>query len=275
MKRARHPQSGFTLVELAIVIIIIGLLAGFGLNTSLVTLENAKRKQTLDRIAAVEESLVQFVMRHQRLPCPDLVTARDGFEKRDSQTGLCAPQAGGILPWASLGISENLALDGYGRYFSYRTFSDPDYGLTRDQGMDMTACRSTAPPSAEARIQHCAGEQRNINDFLRGRGLAVANTEGELIMDPDAAYPTGAAYLLISHGLNRLGAYSRDGIYLGDPVSPLEAANAAPQPETALFIDSRETYAVGREDIYFDDLILRPTILTLTRAARLGPGDGF
>jgi hypothetical protein len=99
-------------------------------------------------------------------------------------------------------------------------------------------------------------------------------------MDPNPIVgpSTGAAYVVISHGENRAGAYSSEGkLQDGTPASgTAEATNAADFPfvyasssATVPFVDDFPAYAADTS--HFDDWVLRPSILTVAIRAQLGP----
>ena len=109
-------QYGFTLVEMAVVLVIIGiLLAGF------ITPYSAQRTYTKisdtgQQLEKIKEALMGFAATQTpaRLPCPD--TDNDGEEGP-----LCNVE--GDLPWKTLGIGK---FDGWSNHFRYRV--DNAYG---------------------------------------------------------------------------------------------------------------------------------------------------
>ena len=91
---------------------------------------------------------------------------------------------------------------------------------------------------------------------------------------------TGAAYALISHGANRFGAYTIDGIFVananGDGPGPREIIN---RNNLALrtvvpndfYVDAdREENAAAAQG-YYDDIVLRPTVIKVILDAGLVP----
>jgi prepilin-type N-terminal cleavage/methylation domain-containing protein len=112
--RSNH-QGGFTLIELAIVLVIIGVLLGSFLGTLGARIDNARRTETLEALDKIKLSLYGFAMSQSpiRLPCPD--TDNDGLE--DMAGASCSTLSSpGNLPWATLGISRG---DAWGSNFSY------------------------------------------------------------------------------------------------------------------------------------------------------------
>ncbi len=131
MKRISFNQ-GFTLIELAIVLIILGLLIT-GLLVPLTEQANYKRRtETTILLAEAKQALLGYTLVNQHMPCPDITsggdgsannTANDGVEDFDPATGSCRSQ-GGNLPWATLSLVET---DAWGTVLTYRVaaaFSD-------------------------------------------------------------------------------------------------------------------------------------------------------
>lgn len=105
-------QNGFTLVELSIVILIMGLILG-GLAMPLsVQRENARLKDAAEQLADVKDALSGFALANGYLPCP-ATPASNGTAA--SSGGSCTRQHG-FVPASTLGLSgtrndDNLLLD--------------------------------------------------------------------------------------------------------------------------------------------------------------------
>jgi prepilin-type N-terminal cleavage/methylation domain-containing protein len=118
--------SGFSLIELAIVLLIVGLLLG-GLLVPLSTrIEATYRQETDALLQEVKESLYGYAVVNGRLLCPD---CRDGAGncssvpvadlndgQGDLSEGECATEEGN-LPWAELGVGYQ---DAWGQPLDYR-----------------------------------------------------------------------------------------------------------------------------------------------------------
>ena len=92
------------------------------------------------------------------------------------------------------------------------------------------------------------------------------------------ALGNGVAYVLISHGPNRLGGFDVDGNYIDpagrSPFGPLENLNTNNQdvnitnPGDDFYIDAEFNENPAE---YFDDIVSRPTVISVAMAAGLGP----
>ncbi|QLQ24313.1 MAG: type II secretion system protein [Dechloromonas sp.] len=108
-----HHKTGFTLVELAIVLVIVALLAS-GLMVGIAAQRNAAENIDAQRqLENIRETLTGFALTHGRLPCPAL----PNLASSDANAGVenCA-QPDGVLPWVTLGLPE---VDPWGRRFTY------------------------------------------------------------------------------------------------------------------------------------------------------------
>jgi prepilin-type N-terminal cleavage/methylation domain-containing protein len=286
--------SGFTLIEIAVVIVILGLLLALlaGMGTAMIGQQ--RREATRVKLAALETSLALFVSQNKRLPCPangtfDSANTNAGIEQRSGggacQVGGAANvQTNGVVPWRTLGLSEPDATDGWGNRISYRVA--PELALLN--AMDFTACDpggsgalSGGVCNATCSAASFPGSCTPPQTYTAGKGLRVRNLNATvtLIMDYAAApNSTGAAYVAISHGENGEGAYSASGTLQSGTTGSgtLELANAAnsafagaTSAAMPALVDDFPVYPAGTG--HFDDFVLRPAILTVASKAQLGP----
>ncbi|MDZ7748281.1 MAG: prepilin-type N-terminal cleavage/methylation domain-containing protein [Halofilum sp. (in: g-proteobacteria)] len=117
-------QCGFSLVELAVVLVIIGLLLRGGIAALDAGMEQARRAEQRRQLEHVRSALYGFAMSRGRLPCADR-EPRDGRE--DYRRGRCEAGAGhGALPWVTLGVGRR---DAWGHPLYYSVAANPGGNL--------------------------------------------------------------------------------------------------------------------------------------------------
>ena len=110
MKQVR----GFTLVEVAIVLVIVGLLVSAFLAPLSAQRDLKDYSQVRTDLAQIQEALNGFAVANGRLPCPD--TTGDGIA--DACVGVTsATSTPGNLPWVTLGMQAN---DPWNSPYQYR-----------------------------------------------------------------------------------------------------------------------------------------------------------
>lgn len=133
--------GGFTLVEMAIVLLIVGLLLSGGINLLSTTSENANYKQTQNTLQELKDTLVTYYALNKRLPCPDSVAPFDGKEDASCTT---PASLRGYLPYATLGIGGSG--DAWGERIKYVVSGDNANFFTTTA----TSCNYTRPGIASA-----------------------------------------------------------------------------------------------------------------------------
>ncbi len=109
-------QFGFTLIELAVALVIITLLVGGVLLATRVQLTQRQTSETRQALEETREALLAYAAANGRLPCP----ASSGVPGRGSEDcSASAPKPAtlrGLVPWEELGIR---AIDGWNRRLGY------------------------------------------------------------------------------------------------------------------------------------------------------------
>jgi len=115
----RNRLTGFTLVELAIVLLIVGVLLGGLLPTISSQIEQRRVGDTRKQLDEIQQALIGYAVVNGRLPCPAPGNIASGQPGAGVAAATCstAASAGGVLPWVTLGVSET---DAWGRRFTYR-----------------------------------------------------------------------------------------------------------------------------------------------------------
>ncbi|PPD18872.1 MAG: prepilin-type cleavage/methylation domain-containing protein [Methylotenera sp.] len=124
-------QKGFTLVEMAIVLVIFGLALSALLLPLRAQREQAEQAQTLNTLDNAKQALLGFAQANGRLPCP--ATAASQGIAAPNASGPCTVQQG-FLPAATLGIqpvnSQGFAIDAWNNPIRYAvTLADNPNGV--------------------------------------------------------------------------------------------------------------------------------------------------
>jgi prepilin-type N-terminal cleavage/methylation domain-containing protein len=199
MKRS----CGFTLIEMAVVVVIIAALLTLGLGALNAQLSSASYATTKQRQVAIKDALIAYLGSNKRLPCPYVPTAGSAI------TGIAPNQSGtppvcpsfGIVPFATLGVAREVAQDGWGNFFSYQVFAQ-------------------ATPTCPG----VAIDWGNSNCFGAGKngGISVLDNTG----GNNLPLTTNAVVAIISQGANGLGAWAAQASQNAPPVTCEERTNA-------------------------------------------------
>lgn len=188
--------SGFTILELSVVVAVIALIAGTALALGATRIQAAKTEDTQEKMEAILEVIDNFVKTYGYLPCPADPEASPtsdagifGFGSTDPTTGDCNAAnlrgAGttliGVVPTATLGLAPSVMMDGWNRRITYVV----------DSRMTKAATYASTDPDSDT----------GFINILPAAG---------------AVFTTDKAVLaLISHGQNGHGAWRAKG---GEPL---------------------------------------------------------
>ncbi len=209
--------KGFTLAEMAIVVLIGSIMLTMGVKIWFVQLTNMAYSETKSKQENIKTALINYLRTTGTLPCPDRTATPDGREDRPNGTApntTCTGNNGyGVVPYASLGLSRNDVLDGWGNYFTYRVAN-----------MAAPAAPATpAVPRANASNQNwtvrAGASAFNITSLnspntggFRSLRIDQRNSAGVLTR---IAY--NAVAIIYSHGKNGFGAETTKGNSVAAP----------------------------------------------------------
>lgn len=276
-----HPtrNSGFTLIELAIVLTIISVIIGGGLSIYADKLQAGRVELTRNRLDRVEDALRQYVQTYGTLPCP--ARGDIGIDQTASSTPAlpsgaplfgrqsCNPTGQGS-PGSNYYISEGTRADGNNRYvivgaIPTRTLSIPDayaFDGWNDRIMYAVDTAFSYAPSGASSTGAWSSTAAAIT-ITDANGNEKTNCGTQCVgVGPGAK----AVYVLISYGANNYGAW-RDKVNAGD--ARLSLANIGTLAGTTLeeqnahitgaaftdtFRDATVTYS-DTATTYFDDFV--------------------
>jgi prepilin-type N-terminal cleavage/methylation domain-containing protein len=170
-------QSGFTLLEMAVVLVVLALILGGILVPLSTQIEQRQIGNTQKMLEEVKEALIGYVLSRPiaervHLPCPDRTTAgpgtpNDGIEDFDVASGLCVVPEGN-LPWATLGVPE---LDSWGGRFRYRV----DDAFSRRAPASPTLSLSSVGSLQVCQTSACAVAVTNVPAVILSGGKNRGN----------------------------------------------------------------------------------------------------
>lgn len=226
---ARSVASGFTLVEMAVVVTLMAIAMTMGLRLLSATRESAAWSETKVRQERIKLALIAYLRTNGRLPCPNSVAPWDGAE--DSP---CLVNAGrGIVPWQALGLSIGDVQDGWQNFFTYRV--------------------ANRTPATSSNWTLTAG----ATAFTLGELTAPLTTF--TLQERDAAGVLAAAVapnpvvMIVSHGKNGAGARTVRGTVLPAPTGVDELANAA--IASTSFVSRAPNEVAASTGGLFDDVV--------------------
>ncbi len=210
MIRISKNQNGYSLVELSIVLVIIGVIGFFSVKFISQIGQQTLNEKFKNDLEMADAAISGFVYANSRLPCPDVTSPPDGIEDCGSINN-----NQGSLPVKTLGIESSLQKQRGGqiRYASFRNNNadallDTDLSSLKDRyepflpnsetstqsnGLDFclalrTASRSTIPLNNQVNIlTRTPGVFINVAYAIADSGAIDANNDGNLFDGSNAA----------------------------------------------------------------------------------------
>ena len=181
-------NRGFSLLELSVVLVIIGIIVGGTVAIGITQVEAAREAQTRQKMTIIEDALLNYRRLNNRLPCPNSYSLPEtdntyGFETGNA--GACAgnllpadSSARGALPVKALNLPADFMVDGWGEKLSY-----------------IVTINATA------------------NSAFKTGSLNTMQTNGSIVIKDTSTnnITTGAVYAVVSHGKNGYGGYLKTG----------------------------------------------------------------
>lgn len=217
----RERSAGFTLAEMAIVLVIVGLLLTSVLSTVSTQIDLRNNAETQNRLNQIKDALIGYAQANGRLPCPaDGTVATGASTAGQEQLKSVSPydctnaNGFGVVPWATLGVSET---DVWGRRFGYKVSSVFSDAVTTTATF---GCSPTPTPTVSS-FALCS--QGTITVTTRTASNKTPGTPVQYV-----------PVVIISYGKNGYGGYTSAGTqFAGMPaVNTDETANATASSTT-------------------------------------------
>lgn len=183
-------MAGFTLVELAVSLVIIALVLGMLVIPLGTQMDVQRTSDTQRQMEHIREALIGFAVARGRVPCPATPGVATGTAGAgtENKPGAACGLTEGVIPWSDLGVPET---DAWGRRFTYRVtpaFADDPVGMQAS--------------------------------FL------ITDNGNITVTDGATNIASNVPAVIVSHGKNGLGAFQTNGTQLaGAAANELENAN--------------------------------------------------
>ena len=220
------PMQAFTLVEMAIVLVIVGLLLGGMLAPLSAQMEQRRVADTARALEEARDALAGFAARNGYLPCP-AISASNGLEDRIG-TRCANGRRLGFLPWATLGVPK---LDAWQHLYLY----------------------SVTPAFSDSGVPFRLNTPRDIT-------VASRDAVGTLV---PASAQNDIPAVVLSQGRNGFGAFSDVGVQAADMGQGNVDEKANFQNDGRMFIARGQADNPAAAGGAYDDIVvwLSPNIL--------------
>lgn len=183
-------KDGFSLVEMAIVLVVIALITGSIMSVGVSQIDAAQKAQTLNKMKAIEQALAGYLRINGRIPCPASSTLPIGNADFGIEycTGTSSVGSGntlvvqGAVPVVTLQLPNDFMFDGWGNRFTF-VITQAFAGSGSNYGTPTTTYYFGNSSAGQITVRDASGGSRTSQ----------------------------AVYVLISHGANGAGAWIKGG----------------------------------------------------------------
>jgi len=185
---ARRRQIGFTLVEMAVVIAIVGLLITGAIMTIAAQAEQRAIDETRRRLNSAVEAIIAYAVVNGRLPCPAVVGA--GKYGDEDGAPACTSAFGGFLPARTIGFQPTdellYGLDAWNNRIRYA----------------VSAAAPTVCPGGVANHYTTTGSMKSLGMSCKPNDLDICNVAGACAAANQVVASNTAVFLVYSIGKN-------------------------------------------------------------------------
>ncbi|BCB25558.1 hypothetical protein SKTS_04440 [Sulfurimicrobium lacus] len=220
-----YKNEGFSLIELAIVLVVVALLLGGLLVPLTMQIEQQKTKETQKILEDAKEAIIGFAIANGRLPCP-ASNSSNGQESFDTAAGgnaangKCSNFYNGFLPAVTLGVNpvdaNGYAVDAWAltqNRIRYAITTANSNAFTSTGGMAATTMSVLAPD-----LRVCATATGIIATNC-GTAMSLSNNAVAVV------YSLGKNAAMGGGGLDEAANLNSDAVFVSHIPSASTAAN--------------------------------------------------
>ena len=198
----RQRCLGFTLIELAIIMAISGILLSGYLRYYSVQMEKQRIETTKKRMEELREALTTYALMHHRLPCPASPSGTNSVTNHDgTPVDPCSPDVKQAPDGVIVHIDPNS--QDQAQHIWIGVVPTHDLRLGDEQGQDAWGDKFTY--AVTRRLTFPFGMAGNPPPFGT---IAVEDGTGRSVLDQ----PNSARYVIVSHGPTGAGAWTPQGV---------------------------------------------------------------
>ena len=258
MRLQKIKQQGFSLVEMAIVLVILGFVLGALLLPLRAQREQAAQIQTNNTLDNAKQALLGYAQQQGRLPCPAVALSNGIESQTPTGSGTCTTQLG-YLPASTLGVqptdANGFALDAWNNRIMYAVAQNsttnapantatPDYTTNNStDGMNVVGIANLTPElhvcttsidTTSITATNCPNNVSGKEDYLIQNAVVVIYSQGSTGSlasggsdeDVNPKIPTASKKVFVYHDISTSSAPNGEFDHLVIWISPYVLYNA-------------------------------------------------
>jgi prepilin-type N-terminal cleavage/methylation domain-containing protein len=223
-KSGAYPsQTGFSLVEMAIVLAIVGVLIGSMMMTLSAQVDQRNFNETQRRLESAREALLAFAILNGRLPCPAAPATGGASDGQESPTGggSCTNYLNGYLPARTLAIqpsdSSGYAVDAWGNRIRYVVSNGSSPHFT-----DSTTLRTNGIATQPTTLKVCTTSAGISSSTCASTATYEVESSTSIAA---IIYSVGKNGALTATGADELANLNNDAVFVDHTPTPSTATN--------------------------------------------------
>lgn len=195
-----QSQAGFTLIEMAIVVVIVGIVISIVSTVLPSLIQSSKIKKARAILEKVDYTLQGYITANGQLPCPDTDNPPDGMENRTAGAtpptdDACASDVG-HLPYVTLGLSSGN--DAWNNTLRYGVYQDlirtSQTGLCATAPCTLCIADFTTNPNSAWLSTNDGTNVTQVGYVIASGGVKDLDTDGSFFDGRNASAPTNAQF---------------------------------------------------------------------------------